>query len=213
MFAQYYVIDNREVLIEARLNVTADNTGVRLVRTTAEALLDMLVSHNPLVRRFRSAGASIRENRRIYFQLALTTAMNKDRRSWNTCGPVEDPGEIGVLVPDCEDWSCARNQRPVVLEAVDDSGKLQDIPGDHELYEPLLFPLLLPRGERGWRSGIMPRAGTAGHGRGWRRKGDAQERISMRDFAAFYMQIRTDAISLASASPLSAACCRQLDAR
>jgi hypothetical protein len=171
LFGQYYVVDNRESAIEGRLNVTVERTSVRLRRGTAEALLGMLETYNPLVRRFRTAGERMRENPRIYLQLALTTACNKDRRQWNTYGPVEDPDEIGVLVPACEDYSWAPQQRAILLEAVEESGRLQDIPGDHELYEPLLFPLLLPRGERGWRWDILPAGDAVAHGRGWKSKG------------------------------------------
>ena len=193
-FAQYYVIDNRDLGITGRVDEAQRRAQVDLDPQIVGALHDMLCKENDLVRRFRTAGDRMRRHPQMYFRLALTTANNKDRRAWNEYGPVENVNEIGVLIPDCDDTSSLQGRRPIVLEALSsERGQLQHIPADHELYEPLLFPLLFPHGERGWRWGIRPREGARTHGYGWHPNTNVgrTEQISMRDFIVYRMQMRS----------------------
>lgn len=111
VFAQYYVVDNRDVGRRADM-AHAANKKVLLDQKILDDLATMLNECNALVKRFRYAGDELKDPKlpgfAVDYILALTTAKNKDRREWNRNGPAESAEEIGVLVNDLEDRDVIR---------------------------------------------------------------------------------------------------------
>ena len=83
-----------------------------------------------------------------------------------------------------EEMDDIRGRWPVVFPVQTD-GEMTMLRPDHELYEPLLFPLQCPRGERGWRTGIRVKDADAGvqlRKRGY---------VSRREYNVYRMQTRS----------------------
>jgi len=134
-FAQIYMLDTSAATAR-RLSIFGGgrNNAQALDAQHLAQLHDLLLSENPWIRQYRSAGLNVQE---------LT---------WRSMGRVSLDGMgLGAMV----DGSGSRNI--VIRVAHDGEDVIRNIDDDHELYHPLAYVLLFPTGLGGWASGMCRR--------------------------------------------------------
>ncbi|PWA50289.1 udp-n-acetylglucosamine--peptide n-acetylglucosaminyltransferase sec [Artemisia annua] len=110
---------------------------------------DVLDNLNPLVKNFRVARDRYKENQQADFKLKLIGKRDKDGRQYN----MPTMSEVaGLIVGDEE--SC-KHDRDIVLQT--QAGEFQRINIFHPSYLALQYPVIMPRGQDGYRLGILHR--------------------------------------------------------
>jgi hypothetical protein len=165
-FAQIYILDGNA----ATQRRQALFSTIQLKESILNPLRDLLENYNSFVRTFRRAmdtqqpGLPPLEHRCI----VVTEAGVPDIRTWNA--PTAE--EVAAFTPET---TAPQGTYDVVVRLKGAAGdRLQFVPDINAAHEPLLFPLLFPLGELGWRRGLLRsvppvaagRGGRGGRGRG-----------------------------------------------
>jgi hypothetical protein len=159
-YAQLYFFDSDfEKQVDARLDIFRD-----LNRNKVEIIQAILTEVNPYVQLLRAA-----RERNDYTTVKIKLIANQelDLRRYN----LPTVSQVGVLFDDSEE---TEHGRDIVIE--NKSGGLQRISELHPSYDALQYPLLFPRGDAGFKLGILHST-------------DARN-VTIRQFYAFHLQLR-----------------------
>ena len=164
-FLQAYIYDPDSEM-SSRLQRNPD-----LEREKLALLYDMLRRVNPNVDVFSRAADRMAADEDGALSIVLTARRNRgdeqDPRRYNL--PTADevamiiPGEVGQV-----------GERDIVVRRRD-SGHLQRMDALAPAYDPLQYPLLFPKGEDGWTTGITQQGSS--------------RRVTMRQFYAYRLQV------------------------
>lgn len=162
-FAQIYFLDGDE-------QVTRRNEvfGNRLDNNILAALQQMLTDlRNPYVELFIQA-REFPNTEEMALRIFRDSAFDPRRYNLPTVS------EVAAVIVDRD----IEHGRDIVIKSR--TGFLQQIQSSHPSYSALSYPLLFPRGENGWRVGIPYNSATA------------RTKLSMRDWACYYLQQRIE---------------------
>lgn len=148
IFSQLYMFDNEREL-EERLNFPSN--GEKLDEKITVDLTTMLHRDNELAKIFRHVRDKFKDTEYVPAKLRLVANRQTDGRDSNT---PTNAYEFAALIAD-DDLS---NGRDIVVQYT--GGALQRISVLNPSFMPLQYPLLFPRGEDGYRTGIYHRGVT-----------------------------------------------------
>ncbi|GJZ48942.1 uncharacterized protein Tco_0603132 [Tanacetum coccineum] len=179
-FCQLYIVDTENEVTNRKMAV---RSGESRAETKLNAIIPEIISEvkevldllNPLVKSFRVARDRYNDNQQIEFKLKLIGKRDKDGRQYN----MPTMSEVAGLIVGDED-SC-RNDRDIVLQTRE--GGFQRINIFHPSFLALQYPMIMPRGQDGYRLNILHRGVDP-------KKVKPHDTLSMREYFAYTIMNR-----------------------
>ncbi|XP_074265614.1 uncharacterized protein LOC141588056 [Silene latifolia] len=145
-FCQLYIYDTEEE-VQNRKNAISPGDPSRFNDELIRLLENMIDSHNTIAKTFRKVWDRLTVNTDSEVSIKLISRRSSDGRTYNIPTVLEVAALIeGDIGPHME-------KRDIIVRR--SCGGLQRISELHPLYTPLQYPLLIPSGEYGYRSGIL----------------------------------------------------------
>ena len=145
-FSQIYIYDD-QIQLENRLNVFNS-----LDASMLKDLQDMMTEINPYAQKYRHIGNVIKEKPATDIRLVLrSTGKAVDPRRYN----LPTGTDIAVVIPTNPSNLASRRDVVVYKSAVHHptGQSLQYINTEHPMYDPLVYVLMFPYGDKGWELG------------------------------------------------------------
>ncbi|KAG7572528.1 Nucleic acid-binding OB-fold [Arabidopsis suecica] len=192
-FSQLYIVDTEnEVENRAGILSKGKSSGKykkkpELRKDIIEAIIKLLNEVNPYVAHFRQARDRFNTNPEQSFHMKIVSDRVKDGRTY----AVPTASEVAALIPG--DFHVGMPSRDIIIE--EKSGYLQRISEIEPCYLALQYPLLFPKGEDGYRTGILK---GNNHGKKKNKPEGTEENdcISLRQWYAYRIQERKNEQSI-----------------
>ncbi|CAG8640302.1 2430_t:CDS:2, partial [Diversispora eburnea] len=136
-FAQIYIYDTNNE-IQNRMNIIPDLDPIILAE-----LQQMLHQVNPYVKIFHQARDIFKNDPMIDLRMVITNNRTKDPRHYN----VPSAAEVAIIMAE-DGQETNPMKRDIILQS--HKGGFQRISEIHNLYMPLHYVLMFPKGEDGW---------------------------------------------------------------
>ncbi|GJT34989.1 hypothetical protein Tco_0925408 [Tanacetum coccineum] len=151
-FSQLYIFDNQNEIQNrfTALSSSSKNPTTKVEKQDlliADKIKKILDDKNPLVKKFRMIGESIKENNACNVKLRLVEKRDKDVREYN----LPTANEVAAII--IGDFDDTGRTKDIIVEGT--SGVPQRISELHPSYLPLQYPLLFPYAEDGYRDKIF----------------------------------------------------------
>lgn len=152
-YAQLYMFDT-ENEVSNRINVASSSRTASSSRNTFQAnegivqsLIQMLNTHNPIVKLFRTASQRLVGDESDHFRIRIYGKPNAHGDIYSALVASE---VVGLVVGDIGSTDVGRD---IIIE--DHSSKLQQINEKHPKFMSMQYPLLFPYGEDGFHDELM----------------------------------------------------------
>ncbi|KAG7599001.1 Nucleic acid-binding OB-fold [Arabidopsis suecica] len=192
-FSQLYIVDT-ENEVENRAGILSKGKSAgkykkkpELRKDIIEAIIKLLNEVNPYVAHFRQARDRFNTNPEESFHMKIVSDRVRDGRTY----AVPTASEVAALIPG--DFHVGMPSRDIIIE--EKSGYLQRISEIEPCYLALQYPLLFPKGEDGYRTGILK---GNNHGKKKNKPEGTEENdcISLRQWYAYRIQERKNEQSI-----------------
>ena len=137
--AQIYIYDGNQE--ELRQKYSSNLNPLTLIQIKSMLLYDC---QNPFVQKFLHASQLLQKTPHSRIKIEIMSDKTKDKRVYNK--PTSQ--EIAVLITNMDDFDVPNKPKGIVFEK---NGNLQSIDVKNENLDPLLYVLIFPSGDQGWK--------------------------------------------------------------